>query len=171
MLVDLVVRFGCKADMVVRCGWLAIWLLAGMVVRCGCKAGMVVRCGWLARTGFRADFRFTLSQWEMVLLCNNVSHWLGASLESALGLPNTHMWRGCIEIHEGIDFYSMPHINSLWHSDAIWGQISGSILDQVMACRLMARSHYLNQCWLFLSKIPWHSSEGIIMKRSETANQ
>ena len=24
------------------------------------------------------------SQWEMVLLCNNVSHWLGASLESSL---------------------------------------------------------------------------------------
>ena len=29
-----------------------------------------------------ADSRFTSSQWEMALLCNNVSHWLGASLES-----------------------------------------------------------------------------------------
>ena len=28
----------------------------------------------------RADSRFAPSQWEMVLLCNNVSHWLGASL-------------------------------------------------------------------------------------------
>ena len=145
-------------------------MLVVMVVRCGCKAGMVVRCGWLATTGFRADSRFAPSQWETALPCNDVSHWLVASLESALGLPNTHMWRGCIKIHEEIDFYSMPHINSLWHSDAIWGQRSGSILDQVMACRLMARSHYLNQCWL-LSKVPWHSSEGNIMKRSETANQ
>ena len=33
---------------------------------------------------FRADFRFTPSQWEMALLCNNVSYWLGASLGSAL---------------------------------------------------------------------------------------
>ena len=31
----------------------------------------------------RADSRFAPSQWEIVLLCN-VSHWLGASLESAL---------------------------------------------------------------------------------------
>ena len=32
----------------------------------------------------RADSRFTPIQWETVLLCNDVSHWLGASLESAL---------------------------------------------------------------------------------------
>ena len=30
---------------------------------------------------FRADSRFVPSQWETVLPCNNVSHWLGASLE------------------------------------------------------------------------------------------
>ena len=33
---------------------------------------------------FRADSRFVPSQWEMALLCNDVSHWLGASLELAL---------------------------------------------------------------------------------------
>ena len=32
----------------------------------------------------RADSKFMPRQWEMALLCNNVSHWLGASLESAL---------------------------------------------------------------------------------------
>ena len=32
----------------------------------------------------RADSRFAPSQWETALFCNNVSHWLGASLESAL---------------------------------------------------------------------------------------
>ena len=32
----------------------------------------------------RADYRFAPSQWETVLPCNNGSHWLGASLESAL---------------------------------------------------------------------------------------
>ena len=31
-----------------------------------------------------ADFRFEPSQWEVALLCNDVSYWLGASLESAL---------------------------------------------------------------------------------------
>ena len=33
---------------------------------------------------YRADSRFAPIQWEMALLCNNVSHWLGANLESAL---------------------------------------------------------------------------------------
>ena len=32
----------------------------------------------------RADSSFVPSQWETALLCNHVSHWLGASLESAL---------------------------------------------------------------------------------------
>ena len=31
-----------------------------------------------------ADSTFAPSQWETVLLCNNVSHWLGANLESVL---------------------------------------------------------------------------------------
>ena len=32
----------------------------------------------------RADSRLAPSQWETALLCNDVSYWLGASLESAL---------------------------------------------------------------------------------------
>ena len=40
---------------------------------------------------------------------------------------------------------------------------SGSTLVQVMACCLTAPSHYLNQCWLIISKVLWHSSEDIII--------
>ena len=32
----------------------------------------------------RADSRFAPSKWETALLCNDVSHWLGTSLESVL---------------------------------------------------------------------------------------
>ena len=56
-------------------------------------------------------------------------------------------------------------------SDTIWRQRSGSTLARVMACCLMAPSHYLNQCWLIISKALWHSSEGIIMRRFEDTNQ
>ena len=45
--------------------------------------------GWLTRThGINQgpDSRFVPSQWEMALLYNNVSHWLGAILESALSV-------------------------------------------------------------------------------------
>ena len=34
----------------------------------------------------RADYRFVPSQWETALLCNDVSHWLGANLQPALVL-------------------------------------------------------------------------------------
>ena len=40
--------------------------------------------GDIAKHVCRADSRFAPSQWETALLCNDVSHWLGASLESAL---------------------------------------------------------------------------------------
>ena len=33
---------------------------------------------------YRVDSRFAPSQWETALFCNDVSRWLGASLESAL---------------------------------------------------------------------------------------
>ena len=39
-------------------------------------------------------------------------------------------------------------VNSLWPSDAIWRHRFRSVLAQVVACCLMAPSHYLNQCWL-----------------------
>ena len=50
-------------------------------------------------------------------------------------------------------------INSLWPSDDIWRQRYGSTLAQVMACCLTAPSHYLNQWWLIISEVQWHSSE------------
>ena len=52
----------------------------------------------------------------------------------------------------------IPNLNTLWPSDTIWHK-SGSTLAQVMACCLTAPSHYLNQCWLIISKVQWHPSE------------
>ena len=49
--------------------------------------------------------------------------------------------------------------NSLRPSDAIWRQWSWTTLAQVMACCLTAPSHYLNQCWLFIRGVLWHTSE------------
>ena len=40
--------------------------------------------GWrpdMSLCSYRDDSRFAPSQWETALLCNDVSHWLGASLE------------------------------------------------------------------------------------------
>ena len=58
----------------------------------------------LTRHDLRSDSRFALSQWETALLCNDVSHWLGASLESAL-------WPGasCMVIWEFIMWALFPN--------------------------------------------------------------
>ena len=44
-------------------------------------------------------------------------------------------------------------------SDAIWRQWSWTTLAQVTACCLTAPSHYLNQCWLIIRGVLWHTSE------------
>ena len=55
--------------------------------------------------------------------------------------------------------------NSLWPSNAIdLGQ--HWLRKTVMACCLTAPSHYLNQCWLIISKVQWHSSEGNFTRNS-----
>ena len=63
--------------------------------------------------------------------------------------------------------------NELTH----WGLVtpygdkrSGSTLAQVMACCLTAPSHYLNQCWLILSKVQWHSSGGNFIRDTPAIN-
>ena len=50
-------------------------------------------------------------------------------------------------------------VNSLWPSDVICRQGSRSTLAQVMACCLTAPSHYLNQYWLMISEVLWHSAD------------
>ena len=60
--------------------------------------------------------------------------------------------------------------NSLWPSDAIRRQRSGSTLAQVMACCLTAPSHYLNHCWLIISKVQWHLSEGTFTTDTSAMN-
>ena len=62
-------------------------------------------------------------------------------------------------------------VNSLGPSDTIWHWRSWSTLVQVMACCLTAPSHYLDQCWLIISKVLWHSSEDIIIIWFEDTNQ
>ena len=48
-------------------------------------------------------------------------------------------------------------VTLLWPNDAIWRHKTGSTLAQIIACCLMTPSHYLNQCWLIISKVQWQS--------------
>ena len=54
-------------------------------------------------------------------------------------------------------YESMLSINSLWPTDAIFRHRSMSTLAQIMVCRLTAPNHYLNQYWLIINGVLWHS--------------
>ena len=76
--------------------------------------------------------------------------------------PNKRLL-GLITLRKMIEIYFIAGIhllNSLWSSDAIWRHRFGLTLAQVMACCLMVvPSHYLNQYWLIMSEVFWHSLE------------
>ena len=111
-----------------------------------------------------------LSIYGKYRLSNSVSifHFLGfhtishlESLQSVVKHPSGHTRRQGISSHG---------INSLWPNDAIWRQRTESTLAQVMACCLTAPSHYLNQCWLIISKIQFNSSDGNFTRDTSVIN-
>ena len=94
---------------------------------------------------------------EKILLCQALCEWMDSG--------------NCVQIKIIFVAYELRQqisviwlcslcFNSLGPGDAIWPHRSGSTLVQVIACCLTAPSHYLNQCWLIISKIQWHSSQG-----------
>ena len=83
------------------------WLLLSLVG----LASLYMDWGYL-QWQRRADSRFAPSQWETPLLCNDVSHWLVASLESALQgfLAKVQC---AIDSCDQWDF--LPYFKSHWH--------------------------------------------------------
>ena len=49
---------------------------------------------------------------------------------------------------------------AMWRSEAMSCYKTWSTLTKVMACCLTAPSHYLNQCWLIIIEVLWHSPHG-----------
>ena len=66
----------------------------------------------------RADSSFVPSQWETALLCNDVSHWLGASLESALISLDPYLWFFIFDVDLPVGHYE-PYIFSKLHRAVI----------------------------------------------------
>ena len=61
------------------------------------------------RSRYRADSRLAPSQWETLLQSNAVSHWLGATLESALRYPGQGQQLHPT-VHVGCNYFSLPLI-------------------------------------------------------------
>ena len=98
-------------------------------------------------------------QWNLKLTSETAEHLWSVVQISSQNLPNiTDKEHHFLSFSYGMHISSGPFpFNSLWPNDATWQQRSGSTLAQVMACCLTAPSHYLNQCWLIISEVQWHS--------------
>ena len=111
----------------------------------------------------KADSRFVPNQWETALLCNDVSHWLGANLEAALlskrsaeTIDLAITWPNYLTHCGLVTPYSDRELDQhqlRWWFGAIRHQaITWPDVDPV--------THHLNQCWLIISKVQGQSSEG-----------
>ena len=101
-----------------------------------CQTGSI--SGQCISSDFRADSRFAPSQRETALLCNDVSHWLGASLESALILG----WRQ--PMRDGVTLYwrlslaaRKPRISSGFYPCSHCALWSPNPMDQIKLSYLL----------------------------------
>ena len=104
-----------------------------------------LRCPAGTASKHRADSRFVASQWETELLCNNVSHWLSVSLESAL--------QTAVEGYQGI---LTSHKVGCWQLKSRNGNIWVSVLNIYMASKL--RHHYIDikrAAWCLKTLATW----------------
>ena len=101
---------------------------------------------------------------------HNFTHKNGGNLETLPGWPKKLQHNrparsaGQWDTHSstGTMWHASATLNSLRPSGTIWPHRSWSTWDQIMACCLMAPSHYLNQCWHIISLILWHAPESNI---------
>ena len=134
---------------------------------------------WVGPPAHRADSRFVPSQWETALLCNDVSHWLGTILESALG-PCYQIQMSQCEIchnvvsstgfysHFEVRFFGNPHSKlsfSTCSTLALWQNCNANALRYLTHCPLEDVTRILDiwfpneiqsfESWTFPAELPW----------------
>ena len=101
--------------------------------------------------------RFAPSQWETALLCNDVSHWLGASLESALMLHGRVMltWLSSLMTAH------LPPVSHVKYSSGTISVITHAAschYHRVITC-CMETPHHRNAFRIFIGPL-WGESTG-----------
>ena len=59
---------------------------------------------------------------------------------------------------------------SLWHSDTIWLQRTGTKLVQVMVCCLKTPTHSLDQCWFIMCRDQWQQTQACFARDTSVIN-
>ena len=127
---------------------------------------------------YRQQLRHIRQTFEMHFLETNCLNYQQNCIEMCSGGINYNKSDGCWKDDKPLcDWtYYEPDLwcntfNSLGPNDAIWWDRSGSTLAQVIDWCRTAPSHYMNQCWLIISKVLWHSSEGNFVRDTSVTIQ
>ena len=88
-----------------------------------------------------ADSRFVPGQWETALLCNDASHWLGASLESALIMTSWQpQWYCSHKAEVAVKFEKPSSFRQIiWHQHLSKPHVYSSEVNKAHLC-----NRYLN---------------------------
>ena len=121
---------------------------------------------------FKESLSFAHSQLGLLGLKDFCMEACGTPQPECRSDPVSLLIKLCLPVTCELEFPACKasEVNSLWPSDTIWRQRSGSTLAQVMAWCLTAPSHYLNQCWLIISEVMWHSYQGNFKSIASTIN-
>ena len=109
-------------------------------------------------------------QWSLLLFHCNFCWLDDAMIQNTVYLILSIWLRFMLSYQYGCGYLKEPWCMSLWPSDAIWWHRSWSTLARVMACCLMAPSHYLSQCWFIIKCVLWHSPESNFTKSAHEIN-
>ena len=96
--------------------------------------------------------------------CSSLSHFSTCSSVFSSVIPITETFYLNFETYKlKISPIHNHRFLTFWRGDAICWHRSGPTLTQVRGCCLRAPSHYLNQCWLIIKGVLWHSRESDII--------
>ena len=102
---------------------------------------------------FTAGSRFAPSLWETALLCKDVSHWLGASLESAMRVwaPIVRTWATTLHICRVFSCNMFLYIRMLYHLCQHWmAAIWKTIFSSLFSCTIIVVFWFELRCNKFL---------------------
>ena len=103
----------------------------------------------------RISMSCAISPWKMM---ENAKNLMFPNINSALqGLANLTILVHWPSLRSK---WCQAIANSVCCSNAVWQHSYGSTLARVMDWCHQATSHYLNQCWIIISDVLWHSYEG-----------
>ena len=141
-----------------HCGWMICHMASYILVNIGSVNGLVT-C--LVPSHY-LNLWWLIDNWPPP---RNIIQWC---LNENLHIFN---WENVCMFAKLCQYYYFS-LNILTHCGLMtsWRHRSGSTLAQVMACCLTAPSHYLNQCWLIISEIQLHSSDGNFTRNTSVIN-